>query len=459
VLIDSHAHIDGEAFDLDREEILENARQAGVDMIVQVGYSRETIARGFELFSNEPMIRFSVGVHPHEASAYDEAYLDYVETASLDKKVVAIGECGLDFFRDYAPQAVQEKCFRDMIRLARRRGLPLIIHSRAAQERTMAILREENAASIGGVMHCYAYDAECARELAGMNFLISFPCFVTYKKNNQHDTIAALQVEQMLVETDAPFLPPQRIRGKRNEPANVVEVAKTIAAIKGLSYADVARITTRNARRLFGQDLNEDIVFTYPIRDSLYINLTNRCTADCYFCSRLSDPVVKGHNLKMRRNEEPDLEELIKSIEDRGGVSAWSEFVFCGYGEPLMRINQVRDLGHWIKNQGGKVRVNTNGHADMWLKRKTSVEIADAVDVLSISLNADNAVQYNEIVKPAWGEATFQGLLEYIQDAVIHLKKVVLTVVDDGKINIDGCRQIADDLGAELRVRSLNETG
>ena len=463
MFFDSHAHLDSPDFDADRAAVLQRARDAGLEHIIQVGYNRETIERGMSLFANEEWISFTVGIHPHDSNDFDDELLAYVEQAAERARVVAIGECGLDFFRDYAPREKQIETFRQMIRLARRLRLPLIVHSRAAEEDTLRILEEENAGDVGGVMHCYAYGVQAAARLKKMGFYIGFTCFVSYPKRNQHDTIAALKVEDMLIETDCPWIPPQHSRGKRNETAFVVEVARSIAEVKGLSIEDVARITTRNARKLFGLDLQESTVIAYPIRKSLYVNLTNRCTADCWYCSRLTDPVVKGHNLKMHLKQEPSAQEVIASLQSIASgdlsISSFEEVVFCGYGEPTMRLAVLLEVAEWIHEQGLKVRVNTNGHSDLWNKRSTAAEFAGKVDELSISLNAENAALYAEIVRPAWGETTFAALLEFAKQAGSYVPLVTFTIVDDGKVNIDACKQLADEQGVPLRVRELNETG
>jgi TatD DNase family protein len=459
MFIDSHVHLDGTDYDTDRAEVLARARAAGVDTLVQIGYNRETIERGMALFADQDWIHFSTGLHPHDSASWSQELEDWIEERSTWPRVVAIGEVGLDWFRDYAPAETQIHVFRRMIRLARRRGLPLVVHSRAAEEDTLRILEEEHAEDVGGVMHCYAYGVETARRLRELGFLVSFPCSVTYPKRNQLEVIRELQVEQMLLETDSPFLPPQRLRGRRNEPAFVVEAAAAIAAAKGLSVEDVARITSRNARVLFRLDLREERVLAYPIRRSLYLNLTNRCTADCGFCTRLSHPVVKGHNLALRREQEPTAEELIAAITEQGGAGAWEEFVFCGYGEPMMRLDVLKAVAAWLKERGATVRVNTNGHSDLWHKRPTAAELAGLVDTASISLNADNAAQYAAIVRPAWGERAFPALLDFARDCKVAGVQVVFTLVDDGTVNIEGCRRIAEELGVPLRVRVLDETG
>ncbi len=252
MLIDTHAHLDFPGFDEDREQMLERCWQSGLRAVIQVCFNRQTIARGFPLFEEDPRIWFAVGLHPQAADEYDEETLALVEEKSTHPRVVAIGECGFDRFRDYAKVPNQEACFRGMIRLARRRKLPLVIHSRDAKEDTLRVLREEHAEEVGGVMHCFSYDLETALEAIELDFCISFPCFVTYPKRNQAEVVAGLPLDRILLETDSPFIPPQRIRGKRNAPTGIIDSAEAIAAMRGIPAEEVIQATGRNACRLFG---------------------------------------------------------------------------------------------------------------------------------------------------------------------------------------------------------------
>ena len=251
MLIDSHAHLDFPSFDEDREAMLERAWQAGLEAVIQVCFNAETIERGFRLLDGHPRIWFAVGMHPQAADEFTPEMLARVDELSRHPRVVAIGEVGLDNFREYALVPNQEACFRAMVRLARERALPLVIHSRDARDETVRILREEGAGAVGGVMHCYSYDLDTALELVELGFHISFPCFVTYPKRNQHEVVRGLPLERILLETDSPFMPPQRLRGRRNEPACVADSAATIAELLGRSVEEVARITSANAVRLF----------------------------------------------------------------------------------------------------------------------------------------------------------------------------------------------------------------
>jgi TatD DNase family protein len=235
---------------------------------------------------------------PARASSLSDALLSRLEALSRCDKVVAIGETGLDFYRDHSPRDAQRAAFREQIRLARRRGLPVVVHDRDAHDEVLKILEEEKASETGGIIHCFSGDYETARRAVAMNFFVSIPGAITYPTSEaQVEAVRKLPLERLLIETDCPYLAPVPHRGKTNEPAFVPLVAAKIAQIRGLSVEDVARITTLNAVRLFRVPAAEEVRVVYKIRNSLYLNLTNRCTNACVFCAKRKDFHVKGHLL------------------------------------------------------------------------------------------------------------------------------------------------------------------
>ena len=259
IFVDSHCHIDGEAFDEDRREVVERAQAAGVKFMLCVGTGNphdgeiEKAVRVAEQYEN---VFASVGVHPHDAKLYDEkAEKHLIELVNSSEKVVAWGEIGLDFYYDHSPRDVQENVFRRQIQVAKDLNLPIIIHSRDADEETVALLREEcsGADFRGGVMHCFGGTAEMARHLMEIGFLISFAGNVTFKKaENLRDAARVVPLERLLIETDCPFLTPIPFRGKRNEPALVVHTAQFLADFYGVELEQVAERTTANFIDFFG---------------------------------------------------------------------------------------------------------------------------------------------------------------------------------------------------------------
>ena len=259
--IDSHCHIDGEAFDADRDEVVESARAAGVAAMLVVGTGNPhdgEIARAVAVAERYANVYASVGVHPHDAKLYDDAAeAALVSLVESSKKVIAWGEIGLDFYYDHSPRDVQREVFRRQIRTARELNLPIIIHSRDADDETVAILTEEcSYAGFRGIMHCFGGTAEMARALMDINFMISFAGNVTFKKaENLRDAARVVPLERLLIETDCPFLTPIPFRGKRNEPKYVVETARFLAEFYGVELETLANRTTQNFLDFFKEKL------------------------------------------------------------------------------------------------------------------------------------------------------------------------------------------------------------
>ena len=251
--IDTHAHLDLAEFAPDRDAVIDRARKAGVRRMITVGIGMAECRAALALASRHSDIYAAIGVHPHNASSLDLAALDFLEQHATNEKVVALGEMGLDFYRDRSPRADQERCFRAQLDLARSLRLPVIVHDRDAHAETLALLRAERAADVGGVIHCFSGDMRMARACIDLGFYISIPGTVTFKNaRNLHAVAQQIPLERMLIETDCPYLVPVPFRGKRNEPAYVVHVAARIARLREVSAAEVAAATSANARRLFG---------------------------------------------------------------------------------------------------------------------------------------------------------------------------------------------------------------
>jgi TatD DNase family protein len=252
-LVDSHCHVDMPPFDLDRDEVIARARRAGVERMLVVGCvdAQEGHRRALRTAESigEPA---SAGVHPHDAKLMSSATLDELRGLARDGRIVAIGEIGLDFYYDHSPRDLQRNVFRRQVRLAREVGLPIIIHTRDADLETAALLEEEGAGEVGGVIHCFTGGHELADRALALGFCISFSGIATFPRSTVIQEVAArIPIERLLVETDAPFLAPPPHRGKRNEPAFVVEVARKVAAVRQASLEEVGQAARANFMRLF----------------------------------------------------------------------------------------------------------------------------------------------------------------------------------------------------------------
>ena len=456
LLVDSHAHLDGSQYNSDRDETIQRAHDNGISHILTIGCDMESSAASVALATKHPNIYAAVGVHPHDAEEIEQETLQQLEKLLARPKVVALGEIGLDFYRDRSPRDVQREAFRQQIRLAKKIGKPIIVHDRDAHDEVLQILGEENAAEVGGVLHCFSGDISMAKKCLEMGFYLSFPGTITYPKNEAaREVVRAVPIDKMLVETDCPYLSPQKFRGKRNEPAYVRYTAEKVAEIKGLTIEDVVRVTSRNCFDLFGfGDVDQSTKIAYQIRNSLYLNITNRCTNHCIFCAKFEDFVVKGHELLLER--EPTAEEVMQAI---GDASGFDEVVFCGYGEPLLRLELIKEVAGRLKQQGIKIRVNSDGQANLVHKRNILPELAGLVDAISVSLNAPNADEYQRLCQSGFGVEAFQAIKDFLRQAPEYIPEVIATAVTYPGVNIVACEQLAQELGVQFRAREYQEVG
>ena len=451
--IDTHCHIEMKEFDPDRDAVIQRAREAGLEAIITIGSDLEGTLEGVKLAELHDFIYCSVGIHPHEARDFTDQTYSLLKELTQKQKVIAVGETGLDYHYDHSPRDLQKIVFRKQLELATETGLPIIIHSRQADEDTLHIVRESGITH--GVFHCFSGNTDMAEQVMALGFYISIAGPVTFKKAVSLQEVARrIPDDYLLIETDAPYLTPEPFRGRRNEPAHILNTARKIAELRGISLQDLSRITTLNTKRLFRiGTLPEKGEIAYQIRDSLYLNITNRCTNTCSFCIKFNSDFVKGH--KLRLSHEPSAEELKKEI---GDPSRFREIVFCGYGEPLQRLDVVKQIAQWVKEQGGHVRINTNGHANLIHKRNIIPELKGLVDSVSISLDAQDAETYNRICKPYFPQA-YEEVLRFTRKVKDAVPDVQVTVVNLPDVDLIKCEEIAKELGVRLRVRELDVVG
>jgi len=255
-LFDTHAHLHFPELAVDLDAVLQRARAAGVTSMVTIGTDRETNPAAVALAERLADVYATVGIHPHDAAGASEADFEAMERlARGSAKVVALGEMGLDFFRDLSPRAVQETALRRQLDMARRLDKPVIIHCRDAHPEALAILAAERVGEVGGVMHCFSADVEVARRCLDLGLAISLAGPVTYKNARALPDVARfVPADRLVLETDCPFLPPHPHRGQRNEPAWVAITAARVAELRGVTLAALGEATTENARRLFRLD-------------------------------------------------------------------------------------------------------------------------------------------------------------------------------------------------------------
>ena len=254
-IIDSHAHLEFPHFDEDRDAMLARARAAGVETLLAIGSGTgpDNLNAAIPFAEQYDWIYATIGIHPHEAKLATGEHFARLDALAHHPRVIAWGEMGLDYHYDHSPRDIQQNVFRCQLVQARAAKLPIVIHCRDAWDDCLSIMEQDwSSSGLGGILHCFTGTPEDARRGLDMGFMVSFACNVTYPKMQQlRDVARDLPLEKLLTETDSPFLPPQSLRGKRNEPANVVQVAQTLASVRNLTSEEVASATAENFRRFF----------------------------------------------------------------------------------------------------------------------------------------------------------------------------------------------------------------
>ncbi len=252
MIFDTHAHYDDDAFQEDREELLGGLRAAGIGTVVNVGASIASTKTSIALAESHPFIYAAAGVHPSESAELDEERMKWLEEMCARPKVVAVGEIGLDYHWDEPDREVQKHWFRQQIGLARKVKLPIIVHSRDAAKDTMDIIKEEKAAETGGVIHCFSYGIEVAREYLNMGFYLGIGGVLTFKNARKlKEVVAYMPLERLLLETDCPYMAPTPHRGERNSSLYLPYVVRAVSEIKGVPEEDVIAVTEANARQMY----------------------------------------------------------------------------------------------------------------------------------------------------------------------------------------------------------------
>ena len=252
MFVDSHCHLEMEDFEKDRKEVVERGLREGLQYMLTVGTEEKYFKKVIEIIDAFPCVYGAIGIHPHSSKDYNGSLEKTISTYLNHKKIIAYGEIGLDFFKNYSPKEFQINAFQIQLEVAKRAKLPAIIHSRNAKDETIQILNSACDGNLGGVIHCYSYDLTTAKKFLDMGFTISIPGTITYKNSHSLvDVVKYTPIDRILAETDAPFLTPHPHRGKRNEPSFVKLTVERIAQIKGKETEEIASQLTQNFERLF----------------------------------------------------------------------------------------------------------------------------------------------------------------------------------------------------------------
>jgi len=454
-VIDTHAHLHFPQFDEDREEVIKECEEK-LEAVITVGCDLEDSRKAISLAENSKNIFATVGIHPHEAKNYSEKDYDKLINLAKSPKVVAVGEAGLDFYRNLSPKEKQYEIFEMQVEAAKELKLPVIIHTRNAAKEMADFIRK-HFEGVKGVVHCFSGEKELLEAALDTGLFISYSGIVTYPKNSSlRETLKYVPSSRLLIETDSPYLAPQPVRGKRNKPIFVAYTARAIAEFLGLKFSDIDRITSVNAKRLFNLPLSSEESkekLVYQVGNRLYINLTTKCPCNCKFCFRGYEDFILGYKLKLSR--EPIAEEYMYRIKNPG---VYEEIVFCGYGEPFERFEELKKVAEWIKkfSKETPVRVDTCGLGYLITGREDILdELKGIVDSFSISVNAGTPEEYRRIVKPKFGEKSWNSLLKFIKDVKEKGFNVQITAVRYPGFDEKSFKELSEKLGVPFKIREF----
>lgn len=466
-LVDTHSHLNHEKLE-NVQEILERAVAAGVEFVIVPGWDLPSSEKAIDLSEKFERVFAAVGFHPHDASKADEMSLKKIADLSSHEKVVAVGEIGLDYHYNFSPPDIQRRILEAQIEIAKSVKLPVSIHSRESDSDLMQILERQSNDNWTlpkrfdyqinpqprGVLHSFNSTYNVARRAIDLGFYLGISGMITFGKKGQESelqkVVRTIQPEHFIVETDSPYLAPSPHRGKTNEPAYVPLIVNKIAELQNLNNEDISRITSYNAYKLFGVGEKPDPKIAYQIKDSLYLNLTLRCDSNCIFCDRKGEAMVKGHNLHIEN--EPTAEELVKKI---GDPKRFKEIVFCGYGEPTIRLDVVKQVAHYVKDNGGKTRLDTDGHGNMINHRNILPELKGLIDSVSVSLNSTDPSEYQKLMGTENGKQ-WEAMIEFASSAKNFIPDVFMTVVGVDELDVESAKKFVEEkMGAKFRFRPL----
>ena len=411
------------------------------------GISLESSMKAALLSETRAGVFAAAGIHPNEFDPDSPDDPADISEILLRPRVIAVGETGLDFYRDRVPEKLQIEGFKKHTRLAEAFGLTLIAHSRNAERKVLDVLGDDVTVPV--IMHCFTGPDDTAQEAADRGYYIGFAGPLTFRRNRRlRDLAGSLPPDRILIETDAPYLSPEPLRGRRNEPSNVRYIADTISEIWDTDPEETARILMKNSMEALqlGPIRRTDLVYT--LYGNIYMNITGRCSNRCRFCIKERTDGIGGYHLA--HHGEP-LEGRLESIIDSLSFRTGEELVFCGYGEPTMRPVLLKKLARSASDRGFSVRLNTNGTCLSWLSPSETISLLEPFDTVSISLNASCREEYNTVCRPADGNA-WDRLMEFIELAG-RAASVRLTAVRYSGIEMESVKKLAKKLNLPLRIR------
>lgn len=447
LLFDTHCHLHFDDFEQDLEAVVGRAFDSGVRGVLVPSVDLASSIRSSSI-AGEHGLWSAAGFHPNHLDEASDGAFREVAALSLLPQAAAVGETGLDFYRDRFPRDVQTDWFQRHIGLASDLRLPLVVHSRGAEREVLDIIPEKPGFPV--ILHSWCGSDEVTALAVKRGFYFGITGAATYRKSQVASNLRLMPREMVLCETDAPFLPPAPHRGGRNEPAFCTLTAARIALEWNLPVGETLSVLWENSLRAFClSPKNRRTHLVYPMDGNLYVNLTGRCNSSCVFCIRKRRDGLGGYHLRHR--DEPSCESVLSALSVTD-TSLWKEVVFCGYGEPTMRPGLLCEGADLVRKAGGRTRLNTNG---LCLGHMTIVEAEDMLvrfDRVSISLNASGAAEYSRVC-PGLPDGAWENLMGFIRMVKRLAVPAILTAVEGSGADMQRVRTLAERFELPVHIR------
>lgn len=450
-MIDSHAHLTDKQFQPDLDAVLDRARSAGVQRILCPGTTIDNSMSAQKLAQLHPQCHWAAGVHPHDASSWTPESSVVMER--LVREAGVMGEIGLDFHYDFSSREDQWRALCDQLAIAERVECPVILHCRNAYDELIEHLAKRSRPGTG-VIHCFTGTPDQADAFVKMGYFLSFGGMLTFRNCKAiSDVASAISIDSILLETDSPYLAPIPLRGKRNEPSYMTYVYDELARLHHCSLHDVIRACRTNFHRAFqlGPAYPEGSI-AYSVRDTLYLNITNRCLNNCRFCIRNLSSFYYGWHLTL--THEPDVNEILDAI---GDSSRYKDICFCGFGEPLLRPDTVIQVAGVLKQMGVSTRITTSGHfPENQSIPDLAAQLSAVFDRIEVSIGASSSESYTAICQPQSDRSDcWSRVIQFLRECRMQPHwDVMASVVDYPGVDVEACRTMAAELGVALHVRS-----
>ncbi len=448
-IVDTHCHLWHQEFKFDIKKVVQDAVESGIKYLVNVGIDIETSKEAIKISKGYKEVFAACGCHPHYAKDFSQKDVRSLLTLLRHKKVVALGEVGLDFYRMISNKKSQLILMEEILKIWRQFShLPIIIHNREAGKETIALLENIRKYNPKVIMHCFSGNREFLKSCLDRGYYISYATNVTYNKELQGH-LKYTPLNRILLETDSPYLAPQSRRGTRNVPSNINESLILASEIKSIAKGDIMRAVALNSKRLFGIGAISLVpVAVYKYKERTYINLTNTCSNKCQFCIAVFGDCFGKYNLIL--DKDPSPREVLKELKNH---KISKEVTFCGFGEPFYRFNELKKIAAVLKRDQHIVRIVTNGQGNLIQKRNVLPELKNIVDKISVSLNVENEEKYNELCRSSFGEGAFGGILNFVQEVKKYIPDVEITFLNIEGIDTELCKKIAQSLDVKYRIR------